>query len=160
MSKPLFLALAFVTTLSGCGFSESRINPMNWWDRTPEAPTLEPKLGYAKDPDDNRIEIAQLSRLELKKVHGGVVISAAGLPPTQGWWDADLMPVDGDDPVDGVLAFRFVVAEPLPGTPERTRVLNDGSREVTVAKFVSVYKLDGVREITVRAANGTRSLRP
>ena len=60
MSKPLFLALAFVTTLSGCGFSESRINPMNWWDRTPEAPTLEPKLGYAKDPDDNRIEIAQL----------------------------------------------------------------------------------------------------
>ncbi|WP_376874017.1 hypothetical protein [Albirhodobacter sp. R86504] len=161
MSKPLFFALAFVTTLSGCGFSESRINPMNWWGGgAPDVTTLEPEEGYAEAPNDNRIEIAQLTQLDLKKVHGGVMVVAKGLPPTQGWWDAELMPVGDGEPVEGELTFRFVVSEPLPDTPERTRVLNAGSREITVATFVSIYKLDGVRTITVAAANGTRSVRP
>jgi hypothetical protein len=160
MSKPLFLALAVATTLSGCGFSESRINPMNWWADDAPTLTLEPDRGWAKNPDDNRAMIAQITQLNLKKVHGGVMVAATGLPPTQGWWDAELRPINDGEPVDGVLGFEFVVAAPLPGSPERTRVLNETSREVTAAAFVTVYKLDGVSQITVAGANGTRSLRP
>ena len=160
MSKPLLLALAFATTVSGCGFSESRINPMNWWQSEPPAATLEPEAGWSQNADDNRALVSQISRVELKKVHGGVVVSAVGVPPTQGWWDAALRPVNDSDAVDGVIGFEFVVAQPLPGSPDRTRVAGEASREVTAATFVSVYKLDGVNQITVAGANGTRSLRP
>lgn len=160
MSKPFLFALAFVTTLSGCGFSESRINPMNWWSSDKPAATLEPDLGWNKDPDDNRAMIAQISRVDLKKVHGGVVVSAAGLPPTQGWWDAELRAVDDGAAVDGVLSYEFVVAQPVAGSPERSRVSTEASREVTAATFVSVYKLDGVSQITILGANGNRTVRP
>lgn len=133
---------------------------MNWWSGDQPAPTLEPELGWTTDPDDNRALIAQISRVDLKKVQGGVVVSAAGLPPTQGWWDAELRAMNDGDAVDGVIAFEFVVSQPLPGAPERARASNETSREVTAAAFVSVYKLDGVNQITVAGANGTRSLRP
>jgi hypothetical protein len=56
--------------------------------------------------------------------------------------------------VDGVLTYRFVVAEPR----EATRVSTERSRRVTVAVMLTEFDLAGVRSIVVRGAQDQRSV--
>ena len=70
-----------------------------------EATTLEPKEGYPSVATDPRQLISQVTRLEIKKTQGGAIISAAGMPPTQGWWGAELLAENDGKPVDGVMTY-------------------------------------------------------
>ena len=143
-------------TLGACGrVAESRLNPFNWFGRSEPvaATTLAPAGGYAELPQDGRLTVAQVTGLEVTRAPGGALVVARGLPPTQGWWDAELVALDGG-PVDGVLTFAFRVAEP----PEARRVSTPQSRELTAGLFLSDQRLAGVRRIVVQGTANSRAV--
>jgi len=156
-SVPLALSLALAVALSGCGWKESRVNPWNWFKHQ-EVTTLEPKEGYPDAKNDPRELVAQVTQLEVKPTQGGAIVAAAGLPPTQGWWGADLLAENDGKPVDGVMTYRFVVAWPDPGSPASQRVSTTESREVTAAAFINNVRLEEVRKIVVIGADNQRAL--
>ena len=154
MKTSTTVLLVAVLTLGACGkVRESRLNPFNWFGRSAErtvTQTAAPAM-----PDDGRILVTQVTDMEVARQPGGAIVRATGLPPTQGFWDASLVAENSGDPVDGVLTFRFVVAEPF----SASRVSTPQSREVTAAAYVSNIKLDNVQQIVVLGAQNSRSSR-
>lgn len=154
MRTPALAAMAALLFLGACGgVAQSRLNPLNWFQASaPE--TLEPRRGWAA-VEDNRALVADVTDLTVERFPGGAIVRATGLPPTQGWWDAELVPDNDFRPVDGVLSFRFVVAAPRGPARTGTPV----SREVTAGIVVSNFKLAETRQITVTGASNARSSR-
>lgn len=157
-SAPLALSLALALALSGCGIGKSKLNPFNWF-HTEEVTTLDPKEGYPDVKTDPRELVAQVTALEIKPTQGGAIVSATGLPPTQGWWGAELLAENDGKPVDGTITYRFVVAWPDPGAPAGSRTGTPQSREVTVAAFINNVRLAEVGKIVVIGAGNQRSIR-
>lgn len=155
---PVLLALSAALSLSGCDrVGESRLNPFNWFGRSEAAPAAVVQTDTGL-PGDARVLVAEVTRLEVRQTPGGAIIFAAGLPPTQGWWDAELVPENDGFPVDGVLTYRFALAEPTPGTPAAARVSTPQSRQVTVATHLSSIRLAGVQRIVVTGAGNSRAV--
>lgn len=151
MNKPLIAALCAVLALGACGsIGKSRLNPFNWFGRSTESTTTVSAPGEL--PADQRQLVAQVTDLTVERMPGGVIIRATGLPPTQGFWDAELVarPVE-----DGKIIYDFRVFPPV----EQSAVSTVQSREVIVATFLSNIKLEGIRQITVQGANNARSSR-
>ena len=151
-SASTILLFAAVTGLTGCsGFRESNWNPTNWFGgrNQPEMVSAE------APPADTRPLVAQVTALAVNRNSQGVIVNATGLPPTQGWWDASLVPASRDEPVDGVMTFDFVVLPP----PAAQRTSTPQSREVTAGAFLSNIKLQQIRTIVVRGATNSRSAR-
>ncbi len=159
MKSPLVATLMLSLALAGCGgFGSSRLNPLNWFgkSRQAEAVTLAPEGGYGVSASDRRVLVDQVTSLEIRRTPEGAIISAAGLPRTQGWWDAELVAENNGLPVGGTMTYRFVVGEPVPGTAVASRVLTPESREVTAGAFISNIKLQDVRRIVVTGAGNSR----
>ena len=89
----------------------------------------------------------------LESYPGGAIVRATGLPPSQGWWEAELVPQPVDE--NGTLVLEFHVFPPITATG----VVNQQSREITVAYNLSNIKLDGISNIVVQGANNARSSR-
>ena len=152
--------LAAALTLAACGgFRDSRLNPRNWFKRSaPETVTAE------VPPGDPRPLVDQVTELTITPMPGGAIVTATGLPPTQGWWEAELVREDAEPKVDengtvtlpdeSVVTYRFLVQAP-PG-PRRTSTPQ--SRQVTAGAFLSDIKLSGVRKIVVLGAQSSRSI--
>lgn len=161
MKAPLTTVVVLSLALgAGCSrISESRFNPLNWFGSSqPAATTLAPEGGYAQT-DDLRVPAAQITAMTLHRVSGGAMLMVTGVAPTQGWWDAELVPVDmGERPVSGVLAYRLLMAEPTPGSADAARTGAPATREITVSRFISDVKLADVRKLVVEGANGARSM--
>lgn len=148
MNTPLVATLCATLALGACStISTSRLNPFNWFGGSEETAVLLPE-----GPTDNRLLVSQVTDMKLEKMPGGVIIRATGLPPTQGYWEAELVarPVD-----DGNIVFDFRVFPPITGQIASTVQ----SREVTVAAYLSNVKLDSIRQITVQGANNARTSR-
>ena len=158
MTLTRLVPFVLVLAVAGCGFSQSRLNPFNWFGGDQEEATLEPEGGYAQAEADYRPLVAQVTRLEVKPTQGGAIVSAAGLPPTQGWWDAELIAENDGFAVDGVMSYRFVLMPPSADSPAARRVLTPESREVTVAAYINNVRLTDVRKIVVTGANNARSV--
>ncbi|MEM8659085.1 MAG: hypothetical protein AAGF22_13400 [Pseudomonadota bacterium] len=138
-------AVLALLALTGCGVA-ARLNPLNLFttdreevvlpsETLPEVPVVDQVLSLTVDPTP-----------------GGVIISAVGLPPTQGFWLAELAPIPSEDPAALVLAFQ--IEPPLTPRPAGTQP----SREVLVGLFASNQDLAGVRTITVRGALNQRTI--
>lgn len=149
MRRSLLAALAAAMVVTGCAtVRESRLNPFNWFGRSERAAAVP----AAPVRDGGRIPVAQVTELFVEPASGGAIIRAKGVPPTQGWYAAELVPEETAN--EGELVFRFVLKQPqeaVPGTPL--------SREVTVATFVNTFRLEGVRTITVTGAETARTIR-
>ncbi|WP_114964714.1 hypothetical protein [Alkalilacustris brevis] len=150
MNRSTLAAMVALGLLAGCG-GLSSLNPFNWFGSSEEV-TLTPEGGYAL-VDDNRPLVSQVTEMAVEPFPGGAIVRAVGLPPRQGWWDAELIPENDGRAVDGVLRFRFVVAAPRQPTREGTPM----SREVSVGHYVSDHRLAGVRRIEVIGAQNARS---
>ncbi|MEQ8923308.1 MAG: hypothetical protein RLO38_22420 [Roseovarius confluentis] len=152
--RAMILTMAMAVALSGCGFGQSRLNPFNWFRSGPQTETLAPVT--LEQRQDNRPLVALVTELTVERTPGGAIIRAAGLPPQQGWYDAELVNEDRDGrPIDGVLTYSFRARPPL----EPTRVSTVQSRELTVAVFVSEITLAGTREIRVTGSQNSRAAR-
>ncbi|WP_347313509.1 hypothetical protein [Defluviimonas sp. SAOS-178_SWC] len=156
MRLPVTGLLIVTLVLAGCGrMRESRLNPFNWFGRSVENTQTVAEGVVPGRPDDTRILVAQVTDMEVARQPGGAIVRATGLPPTQGWWDTELVAENRGVPVDGVLTYRFVIAEPL----KSTRVSTPQSRELTAATYISDIKLADVRQIVVLGAENSRSSR-
>lgn len=157
MRKPLLAALIAALTLGACG--QSRLNPLNWFGhskRTAVATVpVDPKTGVPLAQPDPRPQVAEVTSLSVERTPGGAIVHATGLPPTQGWWNAELVPENDGKPVKGVLSYRFVIVPP----PGATAVSTPQSREVTVAVRLTDYQLQGVHAITVAGSADARTVR-
>lgn len=150
MKRPL-LALLAVSILASCGsIRDSRMNPFNWFGASRE----ESRLGPTAREIDNRLLVAQVTAMAIERTSTGAILRAEGLTPTQGWWDAELLP-ETQRPVNGVMTYRFVVAAPR----ETTRVSTPQSRSVSVAVALSVAQLEEISQIVVQGAQNSRSVR-
>ncbi|QYK40988.1 MAG: hypothetical protein KF887_16575 [Paracoccaceae bacterium] len=150
MRKPLLAMMVVVLAVSACGrIRDSRLNPFNWFGRSQPAEVVVTDAAVAQD---GRRLVAQVIDLTLDRTPGGAILRAVGLPPTQGYWEAELVarPVD-----DGVLVFDFRVFPP----PRPADVSTQRSREVVVATFLSNQMLEGLRQITVQGELSARSTR-
>lgn len=154
MQKPALAALGLVVALGACGSGGwSRLNPMTWFgDDATE--TIAPAGGWA-GPVDGRALVPAVRDMEALRTPEGAILRARGVTETQGWWDAELRPVNNGRPVDGALIYEFVLAAPR--RPAGTGP--EPSRSVTAAVKLSNADLAGVRRIVVRGAQNARSLR-
>lgn len=147
------LTFALVLGIAGCsGFRDSRINPLNWFGRSTEGPGT---VVVAEEPADPRSLVAAVTDLTVTSTPTGAIVTAVGLPPTQGWFEAELVAENFGDPVEGVMTYRFVVFPP----PTATRTSTPQSREVTAGKFLSNIDLETISEIVVQGASNSRSVR-
>ncbi len=151
MRTPIAAILLGTLILTGCA---SKFNPFNWFGRG----STEETLTVIDDPDaiiDHRGMVDQVTSLNIEKTGGGAIIHAVGLPLTQGFWDAELIPENGERPVNGVLTYQFRISQPVGFERESTT----RSREVVVGYFVSSFKLNGVSQIRVIGARNARTSR-
>jgi hypothetical protein len=145
-------ALALPIALSGCGrIRESRLNPFNWFGRSRRR-TTRATVAPAEVVDGRQL-IREVTDLEVARMPNGAIVRASGLPPTQGWWDAELVSENRGRPDEnGVLTYRFLVFQP----PGQTRVSTPQSRELTAAVFLSNIDLGPVRQIVVQGEGNSR----
>ena len=149
MKRTVVAALGVVLVVAGCGaIRDSRLNPFNWFGRADPRETV-----TAAAPQDARLLVEQVVSLSVDPYSTGAIVRARGIPPTQGWWEAELVarPIDEN----GVLVFDFRVFPPITNTPQGT----PRSREITVATSLSNVRLDEVREIVVQGATNALSSR-
>ena len=150
---PLLAALMVVLTLGACGaIRESRFNPFNWFGRSERAEPVAPAAAQVV-PGDAREQVETVTALVIEQVSGGAIVRATGLAPRQGFWQAELVPRPLDE--NGALVFDFLVFPP----PGQTAVSTPQSREITVAYFLSNFKLQEIGTITVQGKGGARSTR-
>lgn len=144
----VILALAVVTSLAACG---SRLNPFNWFggDRETRVAAVEADTPV-RDADERQL-VAEVIALSVEPVPQGAIVRATGLPPTQGYWEADLVEVERSE---GSIVYEFRVFPP----PAATRVSTQRSREVVTGASLSNFDLQGIRTITVIAAQNRRSV--
>ncbi len=146
----LFRSAVFVSlvALSACaGVRDSKVNPFNWFKKS----RPEPVMAMPVAPVDDRMLVENVLSLAVEPFPGGAIIRATGLPPTQGYWDAELVAKPVDD--NGKLVLEFRIFPPV--TP--AGVVNQQSREVVAGLRLSNIKLDGVRQIVVQGASNARS---
>lgn len=154
MGRSLLAGLLCLTLLGGCGgWNWSSLNPFTWFGDSTEGP-VSPADGIAVLPD-NRVLVAEVLDMAVEPFPGGAILRASGLPPTQGFWDAELIAENEGRAENGVLSFRFVVARPYTLQPAGT----PPSRAVSVGLYLSDFKLSGVRQIVVTGARNSRSVR-
>lgn len=151
MNKALLTALALSLTLTACGrVADSRFNPFNWFGR-------DSSRTVAVDDDlvraDGRQLVGQITELAVDPSPNGAIIRAVGLPPTQAFWDAELVRVGSDDP--SVVIYEFRVLPP----PERRAQSTQQSREIIAGAALSNRQLDTVRAIVVRGQQNERIVR-
>jgi hypothetical protein len=148
--RAAFLTLTAALGLAGCGrIRDSRLNPFNWFGRSEEAE----KVALPEAPRDPRALVQTVLSLVVEETAGGAIVRATGLPPTQGWWDAELVAQPVDE--NGRLVLDFRIFPPI----ETKRAGTQPSREVVVALFLSNIKLDPVREIIVQGETNARAAR-
>lgn len=146
MKTPILALTVAALILSACG--ESRLNPFNWFKKG-ESETVATTQPNPFDPTGLVTEVIEL---QIDKTPRGAIVYAIGLPPTQGYWGAQLLPINNGLPVEGILTYRFEVFEPI----GFERVVNQRSREVLAGTVVSNEDLQGVTAIRVLGASNSR----
>ena len=144
-----YAGLLAMVLLAGCG---TKVNPANWGmfgGGGHKVPTLEPGKGY-EDTTDYRPKVARIVSVSVEPVVGGVLVSAVGLPPTQGYFAADLLPTNTTESgkpaaVNGVMQLEFRIVPPR----YAGRTGSQASREVTAATYITDQSLRGVSQFVV-----------
>lgn len=148
------LALALVLALGACSaISGSRLNPFNWFGGSRAQTNQTVQQLAPNERADGRFLVDQVIALRINRTPGGAIVEAVGLPPTQGYWSAELVALNDGRAADGVLSYEFRVARPT--SPQAQGIQQ--SREITVAAAVSNLRLNGVRQIRVIGARNSRS---
>lgn len=169
MTRVLILLLAATLTLSACGgWSDSRLNPGNWFGRSQAVPVqadpanavnpLIPQgsnLLAREERPDLHVPILKISDLVIEPTSSGAILRASGIAAVQGAYSARLVLNDGGVSEDGVLSYTFEVLypeNPRPIGPENARTIN-------VARSLTHQDLAPVRTIRVVGEQNARESR-
>ena len=144
--------IASLLALAGCGGGDSGSGPFGWL-------TQEEPVEMLNDVEfavvrDKRPLVASVESLVIERLPGGIIVRATGLPPMQGWYDAQLVREANATAGSGVLVYSFR-ARP-PETP--TRVSTQQSRELIAGTYLSDLELAGISSIRVLAAGNARTV--
>ena len=159
MLSKLGVLVVISVALTGCArVSESKFNPLNWFDRAPEAASDAPVQRKPLVPSqaevtivDARVLIETLSSASLEPSSSGAILRATGIAASQGYFNAELVLVDI---TNGVLTYDFRVERPA----GYEAIGSAASRQFTVATVIDAASLRGVRGVVVRGANGSKRL--
>ena len=147
MKRVLILGTILGLTLAGCG--KSNLNSLLWFK-----PRKGAEVQAYTPPVDPRGLIDKVISLQIEPIRTGVLVRATGLPPSQGFWDAALVPLPDDG--SGHLVFEFRIFPPVVATAAGT----PPSREITAAVSVTKFHLEGVTSIEVKGAQNAMSAQP
>ncbi|MEY8799745.1 hypothetical protein AB9K35_05420 [Leisingera sp. XS_AS12] len=167
MQKPLVLTLAGALVLAGCGWKESRINPVNWFGRSepvevvaaegtnPLIPEESRKRGVFSRPEavDRSVLANQITDLQIEPTPTGAIIRATAVTSRQGAYDVELR--RAGEATDGVLTLEFRVTFPQGPTP----VGPAATRTVHAARSLSSQELAAIRIVRVNGATNARESR-
>ena len=149
MRTPILAVMAISLTVGACGrVAESRFNPFNWFGRE----SVETVAANADVTTDGRQLVDQVTELAVDQTPGGAIIRAVGLPPVQGFWDAELVRVNSADPSLAVYEFRV-----LPPLKRRAQSTTQ-SREIIAGAALSNRQLASIRGIVVRGQRSQRTV--
>jgi len=141
--------------VAGCGGSRSTsvssANPFNWFGRNKDKTDIV-EMERAVDP---RPVVAEVTRMKVDRLPGGAIVHAFGLPETQGYYEGELVPLNGELPDKGVLTYEFRIIPPATREPAGTTQ----SREVVIGHYLSDQTLQGVRQIRILAQKNSKSAR-
>lgn len=177
MTRPAARTLAPVLLvaaagLAACsGWSDSRVNPGNWFGRS-RAAEVSPELAAtevnplmpekasdfiaANEAAVEGVTIDQVTNLVIERTIEGAIIRAEGLATREGAYDARLIPeTNTEEPVDGVLSYRFVVRYPNEATSQG----DQNARTVFVARSVTAQHIDAARVVRVVGTQNARESR-
>ncbi|RPE71318.1 hypothetical protein EDD53_0434 [Pacificibacter maritimus] len=165
MQRQVIMTALALSLLSGCAsFGTSRLNPVNWFgpsqavpatqqgQKVTVVPTLAPKRGYPEF-QDTRLLVPSLADVSIVKSASGAIVTATGLVPSLGYYDAELVRIETDNPAELLLDFR------LRAPSKVTAIGNEAQRKITVARTIQDRDLQNISTITVRASNGSRVIR-
>ena len=170
MHKSLTVLLIAGFTLTSCGWSDSVVNPKNWFGGSEEVLTdaeaaeINPLIPQKRLSILNKKEqpipvgdpIAQITQLRIERTTSGAIIHATGIAAREGAFGAQLTPDTPDETAEnGVLSYTFRVFYPGAPTPFGTQ----RTRQVTVAHSLSTQQMNGVRSIRVTGAENARESR-
>jgi hypothetical protein len=164
MQRRVFLSLATVSVLAGCGgFRQSRANPRNWFGRSrsrrraaePASENTNPLIPEREDTifRRNRKEVYegtpvdQVTQMVIEPTSDGGIIKVTGLSLRQGAFDVRLISDSDGEPVNGVLEYRLMALQSEEGAQGSER-----ARTVTAGEFVSAQKLERANVIRVIGA--------
>lgn len=139
--------LALCLATAGCG------DRISGWFSQPEADSLEPEGGYSPAVVDSRGLVANVTGMRVENTPGGAIVYATGLPPTQEFWDVDLVRIEGDDIPASELRYEFRVRAPV----GEAAIGTQESRDLEAAAFATNLDLRGIRRITVIGQENSRS---
>jgi hypothetical protein len=123
----------------------------DWWYGVERAETFEPAPEVFVS--DNRVLVTTVDKVLAEEVPGGVILWAAGTPPTEGYWKSGLVQIEKETAQTGSLLFEFRVAPPPAGAPTGTAQ----TREIVEGIFLTTQDLEGIRQATVIGATNRRS---
>ncbi|WP_164659185.1 hypothetical protein [Tropicibacter sp. Alg240-R139] len=169
MNKPLAVLLIAGLTLSACNsWSNSRVNPTNWFGGSTSAPidstataSTNPLIPASRrgifarpEEEDRSIPITNVTELQIDPSTSGAIIQVVGVAKRQGAYDAELRltPAE-DDEAKGVLTYTFYVTYPEDPTPqgaERTRTIRQAislsRQDLQNIRLIRVIGQENVRE--------------
>lgn len=98
--------------------------------------------------------VDQVTELVVEPTSTGAIVRVSGLSGRQGAFDVRLLPIDEDQPQDGVMTYELLALQPVntPQGPARTRQLQ-------AAAPLSSAELDEIRTIRVIARRNVRTTR-
>ncbi|WP_095589280.1 hypothetical protein [Actibacterium ureilyticum] len=150
MKRPLIAALICTLMVAGCArVRDSRINPFNWFGQSEQSVNV---AVVQQQPADPRPLVLQITDLRIDRAPGGAIVHAVGLPPRQGYWQAELVRARNVQAEPGVLVYDFRAWQPVTPTGTGTPF----SRELTAARFLSDQDLAQVTTIVVRGQENQR----
>ena len=147
MSK--YFVLALLVGLAACGNSRSNPFSSESDEERNRMQVLEQQISA-----EGRELVAHVSAVRADGNPNGVILIATGLPDSQGYWNAQLVPLNDEIPAGGVLSYEFVVSKPA----ESIGVGSPESREIVVGRYINNRKLRGVSDIRVVSASNVRSI--
>jgi hypothetical protein len=165
MRQQMIMTALALSLLSGCAsIGTSRLNPLNWFgpsedvvlndqgQRVTVLPTLAPKRGYPNF-QDTRLLVPSIADLTIAKSASGAIVTAVGLVPSLGYFDAELVRVETDNPTELLLDFR------LRAPIKPMAIGTTAQRKITAARTIQNRDLQSIRTITVRSTSGERVIR-
>ncbi|UTS80324.1 hypothetical protein [Phaeobacter piscinae] len=173
MQRSLALLLVGAVALSGCGFRDSRVNPLNWFGGSDEVEVVETsgepvnplipvqnRVSVFARPDavDESVLVQSVTDMRVERTPTGAIVYATGIAARQGAYGVELRLDEADRDArtrDATLDFTFRAIYP----DTRTALGSERTRTLRAAVSLSQQQLASVRSIRVVAAQNARESR-